>query len=312
MRKDLLSIKDLDIEDIESIFSMSADLKQRRQKPQDALFAPLQRKTLAMIFQKASTRTRISFEVGMYQLGGRALYLDKNDLQMGRGEPLVDTARILSRYVDAVLVRTYQHKEVEDLAKFAAIPVINGLTDKLHPCQIISDMFTIKEKKGRLKNLKIAYIGDGNNIANSWLYAAAKMNLHLWIACPLGYEPDRGIIKEVMSPEIVEKKQIVICQDPKEAAYQADIMYTDVWASMGQEEEQKKRIRDFAGYQIDEALLQKAREDVLVMHCLPAHRGEEITEAALEGKNSIVFDQAENRLYAQQAILLKLLAEDAL
>lgn len=312
MKKDLLSIKDLDIRDIESIFSISADLKQRRKKTQDAQFAPLCGKTLAMIFGKASTRTRISFEVGMYQLGGKALYLDKDDLQMGRGEPLVDTARILSRYVDAVLLRTYQQKEVEDLAKFATIPVINGLTDKLHPCQIISDMFTIKEKKGRLKNLKIAYIGDGNNIANSWLYAAAKMNLHLWIACPPGYEPDQGIIKEVMSPEIVKNKQIVIGQNPKEAAYQADIVYTDVWASMGQEKEQEKRIRDFTGYQIDEGLLQEAREDVLVMHCLPAHRGEEISEDVLEGKNSVVFDQAENRLYAQQAILLKLLGVDAL
>ena len=310
MRKDLLSIKDLDLIDIEDILALSADLKKRRQKPQDVQFAPLRGKTLAMIFEKASTRTRISFEVGMYQLGGRALYLDKNDLQMGRGEPLKDTARILSRYVDAVLVRTYEQKQVEDLAAFAAIPVINGLTDKLHPCQIISDMFTIKEKKGRLKNLKIAYIGDGNNIANSWLYAAARMNLHLWIACPPGYEPNQGIIQEVMSPEIVEKKQIVICQDPEEAAYQADIVYTDVWASMGQEEEQEKRIRDFEGYQIDDALLQKAREDVLVMHCLPAHRGEEITEAVLEGKNSVVFDQAENRLYAQQGILLKLLGDD--
>ena len=310
MKKDLLSIKDVDLHDIESLFSVSADLKQRRQNTQGAYFAPLFGKTLAMIFQKASTRTRISFEVGMFQLGGRALYLNANDLQIGRGESLPDTARVLSRYVDGVLVRTYRQEEVEELAKFTTIPVINGLTDTLHPCQIISDMFTIKEKKGRLENLKIAYIGDGNNIANSWLYAAAKMNLQLWIACPSGYEPDPGIMKEVITPEIADKKQIVICQDPQEAAYQADILYTDVWTSMGQEEEREKRIRAFSGYQIDEDFLQKAAKDVSVMHCLPAHRGEEITEAVLEGENSIVFDQAENRLYVQQAILLKLLGED--
>ena len=300
---------DLEFKDIENIFSLSADLKKRRQELHGAIFEPLRGKTLAMIFQKASTRTRISFEVGMFQLGGKALYFNKNDLQMGRGEPLQDTARILSLYVDAVLIRTYQQKEVENLAKFADIPVINGLTDKLHPCQIISDMFTIKEKKGKLENLKIAYIGDGNNIANSWLYAAAKMNFQLWIACPLGYEPDPEIIKEVITPEIAEKEQIMIGQDIQMAACQADVLYTDVWASMGQEKEQKKRMRDFSGYQINEDLLQKAHEDVLVMHCLPAHRGEEITETVLEGEKSIVFGQAENRLYAQQALLLKLLGK---
>ncbi|MEW5801329.1 MAG: ornithine carbamoyltransferase [bacterium] len=307
MKKDLLSIKDLDREDIESLLSLSFDLKQRRQKKQDIHFSPLKGKTLAMLFQKPSTRTRVSFEVGMFHLGGIALYLNANDLQLGRGESISDTARVLSGYVDAILVRTYQQEEVEEMARFATVPVINGLTNKFHPCQVLSDLFTIKEKTGALESLKIAYIGDGNNVANSWLYAAAKMNLNLWVACPRGYEPDPEVISEVESLQGAAKKRIVIGYVPEEAAYQADVLYTDVWISMGQEEEKEKRKQAFSGYQLNEALLQKARKDALVMHCLPAHRDEEITSGVLEGKNSVVFDQAQNRLYMQQAILLKLL-----
>ncbi|MGA1876258.1 MAG: ornithine carbamoyltransferase [bacterium] len=309
MKKDLLSIHDLDPKDIESLFPLSADLKMRRRRGYHDEYKPLRGKTLAMIFHKASTRTRISFEAGMFQLGGSALYLHANDLQMGRGESLADTARILSRYVDGILIRTYRQEEVEELSRFASIPVINGLTDKLHPCQILSDLFTIQEKKGRLTDLKIAYIGDGNNIANSWLYAAAKMNLHLWIACPAGYEPNTEVVKEAITEEVIDKRQIVICQEPEEAASDADVLYTDVWISMGQEKEREKKLQAFSGYQIDTALLQKARKDALVMHCLPAHRGEEISGEVLEGKNSVIFDQAENRLYVQQAILIRLLGQ---
>jgi len=307
MKKDLLSIKDLDREDINSLISLSFDLKKMRQEKQDLHFSPLKGKTLAMIFQKASTRTRVSFEVGMFRLGGIALYLNSNDLQMGRGESIADTARILSGYIDAILIRTYQQEEVEEMARCATVPVINGLTNKHHPCQILSDLFTIKEKTGALESLKIAYIGDGNNVANSWLQVAATLNLQVWVACPQGYEPDPDVIGEVEALQSADRKKIIICHDPQEAAYQADILYTDVWASMGQEEEKEKRKRDFAGFQINEELVRKAGKDVLVMHCLPAYRGEEITAGVLDGKNSIVFDQAENRLYMQQAILLKLL-----
>lgn len=301
-------MKDLNREDFESLLALSFDLKLKRKKQQDINFAPLKGKTLAMIFQKSSTRTRISFEVGMIHLGGYALYLNANDLQIGRGEPVMDTARILSGYVDAVLVRTFQQQEIEELARYATIPVINGLTDKFHPCQILSDLFTIKEKIGSFSDLKIAYIGDGNNVANSWIQAAALLNLHLWIACPAGYEPDPEVIREADVSQGIAKKRIVITHDPQEAAHQADVLYTDVWVSMGQEAEKEERRRAFDGYQINRALVKKARKDVLVMHCLPAHRGEEITEDVLEGRNSIVFDQAENRLYLQQAVLLKLLA----
>lgn len=307
MKKDLLSIHDLQPEDIEGIFSLSSELKQRRYNGQRLDFTPLRGKTLGMIFQKASTRTRISFEVGMFQLGGIALYLNTNDLQMGRGEPLQDTARVLSGYLDGILIRTYQQEEVEQLARYAAIPVINGLTDSLHPCQILSDLFTIQAKKKTLVGLKIAYIGDGNNVANSWLQAAAKLNLHLWIACPVGYEPNQEMVDEVISQGQTDHGRIVISHDPREAASQADILYTDVWTSMGQEQEQEQRVRDFYGFQINQALLGLAKQDALVMHCLPAHRGEEITEEVLESSHSIIFEQAENRLYVQQAILIKLL-----
>ena len=307
MKKDLLSITDLEREDIESLISLSFDLKQMRQKKQDTHFSPLKGKTLAMIFHKASTRTRLSFEVGMFHLGGIAIYLNTHDLQMGRGESISDTARILSSYVDGILIRTYQQEEVEEMARWARVPVINGLTNKHHPCQILSDLFTIKEKTGALESLKIAYIGDGNNIANSWLQAAARLNLHLWVACPHGYEPDPEVVREVEALQGPDKKRIVISHDPQEAAYQADVLYTDVWVSMGQEEEKETRKKAFAGFQINEALVQKARKNVLVMHCLPAYRGEEITPGVLDSKNSIIFQQAENRLSMQQAILLKLL-----
>ncbi len=307
MQKDLVSIKDFNTKDIEKLFTLSLDLKKRRAKSEGENFCPLKGKTLAMLFQKSSTRTRVSFETGMFLLGGKALYLNTTDLQVGRGEPVKDTARVLSRYVDGILIRTFLQEEVEDFAEFASIPVINGLTDKLHPCQILSDMFTIQEKKGSLEDLKIAYIGDGNNIAHSWLYAAAEMGLHLWIACPEKYQPDKEIINEAMK---AKKGKIVIVHDPKEAADQADILYTDVWASMGQEKEKENRIRDFSGFQLNDLLLQRAKKDVMVMHCLPAHREEEITDSVLEGRHSIIFDQAENRLYVQQAILIMLLGAE--
>ncbi len=302
MKKDLLSIYDLDRNDAGVIFDKAAKLKKYQQKRK--AYTPLRGKTLGMIFDKSSTRTRISFEVGMYQLGGVALFLSSRDTQLGRGESVSDSARIMSRYLDGIMIRTYSQELVEEFARHASIPVINGLTDREHPCQILSDIFTIMEKKGSFAGLKIAYVGDGNNIANSWIYAAARLPLHLSLACPEGYEPDKYILEKGMREA---EMGISIHRDPVDAVRDADVVYTDVWTSMGQEAEQEERKRVFRGYQINEALLAHAGKDVMVMHCLPAHRGEEITAEIMDGPQSVVIDQAENRLHVQKAIMQILL-----
>lgn len=298
MKKDLLSIYNLDPEDFRVIFEKAAELKKMMKAGES--YQPLKGKTLGMIFDKSSTRTRISFEVGMFQLGGIALFLSSRDTQIGRGESVQDTARIMSRYLNGIMIRTYAQESVEELALHATIPVINGLTDLLHPCQILSDLFTILEKKGTYEGLKIAYIGDGNNVANSWINAAARLPIHLALACPEGYEPNAFIFERAVK---VAQGGVVLHRDPADAAAQADVVYTDVWASMGQEAEQAKRAEVFKPYQVDRRLLACARRDAMVMHCLPAHRGEEITAEVLDGPQSVVMDQAENRLHVQKAIM---------
>jgi len=266
---------------------------------------PLAGKTLAMIFAKSSTRTRVSFEVGTYQLGGHALFLSSRDIQLGRGEPIRDTARVLSRMVDGIMIRTFAQSDVDDLARFGSIPVINGLTDLLHPCQIMADLQTIQESFGRdLEGVKVAWVGDGNNMANSWLNAAYRLGFELRLAFPAGYEPDAGILARAQGAA-----KIVITHDPREAVEGADVVNTDVWTSMGQEEEQAKRERDFQGYLVDDTLMARASDRSIFLHCLPAHRGEEVSDEVIEGPRSRVFDEAENRLHAQKAIMVKLMAE---
>lgn len=303
--KDLLSIYDLSLEEIKLIFRIAEQLKsdQKIGKPHPYLKG----KTLGMIFQKSSTRTRVSFEVGMAQLGGNALYLSGNDLQLGRGETIADTARVLSRYLDGIMIRTFSHQDVEELAFYSTIPVINGLTDLLHPCQILADLFTIKEKKGKLAGLKLAFIGDGNNVAHSLLYGCSKLGLDLAIASPQGYQPDREIVERANVLAEKTGSQITITPDPLEAATGADVLYTDVWASMGQEKEQEERLKAFAGYQVNSQLLRAANKDPIFLHCLPAHRGEEVTAEIIDGPYSAVFDEAENRLHVQKAIMALLM-----
>lgn len=304
--RDFLSLYDYTPEEINYLLEVAIDLKY---KQQNGIPHPyLAGKTLGMIFQKNSTRTRVSFEVGMYQLGGMALFLSANDLQIGRGEPIKDTARVLSRYLDGIMIRTYSHDEVLELAKYADIPVINGLTDLLHPCQALADLMTIKEYKGQLAGLKMAYIGDGNNMAHSLMYAGAKMGMHVAVASPTGYTPDETVTEQATAVAAETGGSISITGDINEAAKDADVIYTDVWASMGQEEEAAKRRKAFAGYQVNRELLQLAKHDVIVLHCLPAHRGEEITDEVIEGPHSAVFDEAENRLHAQKAIMALLMA----
>jgi ornithine carbamoyltransferase len=298
MKKDLLSIYDLDRETVGIIFENAVKLK--KMQKEGTVYTPLKGKTLGMIFDKSSTRTRISFEVGMYQLGGLALFLSSRDTQLGRGETTPDTAKIMSRYLDGIMIRTYSQKLVETFARYATVPVINGLTDLQHPCQILSDLFTIMEKRGRWKGMKVAYIGDGNNVANSWIDAAARLPFQLTLACPQGYEPDPLILERGIREA---ERGITVHRDPVEAVRQDDVVYTDVWTSMGQEAEQEARKNIFKDYQINEALLTHAGKDVMVMHCLPAHRGEEITADVMDGPRSVVIDQAENRLHVQKAIM---------
>jgi ornithine carbamoyltransferase len=304
MKKDLLSIYDLTAEEIETILQKAGELKEMHQ--QGTQHRPLEGKTLAMVFEKPSTRTRVSFEAGMYQLGGHALFLNPQDTQLGRGEALADTARVLSRYVEGIMIRTFAQEQVDEMARFASVPVINGLTDLLHPCQILSDCFTIWEKRGSYRGLKVAYVGDGNNVANSWINGALRLGFDLWLACPKGYEPDQAILSRAVEES---SSKIILTHDPKEAAEGAHVINTDVWASMGQEGEREKRIKALQGYQVNADLLRGAREDVLVMHCLPAHRGEEITDEVMDGPHAVVFDQAENRLHVQKAILTLLMGQ---
>jgi ornithine carbamoyltransferase len=298
LKKDFLSVYDLTRRDFDRIFSHAANLKAMLKD--GIIYQPLAGKTLGMIFDKSSTRTRLSFEAGMYQLGGLAIYLNSRDTQLGRGETIADTARIVSRYLDAVMIRTFAQESVEEFARHATIPIINGLTDLMHPCQIVSDLFTIVERKGTYEGLKIAYVGDGNNMANSWIDAAAKLPLKLTLACPKGYDPDARILERGRTKA---PKGVSLFRDPVQAVKNADVVYTDVWASMGQEAEQETRAKVFEGYQVNRKLMQHAKPDAIVMHCLPAHRGEEISAEVLDGPRSVVWDEAENRLHVQKAIL---------
>ena len=298
MKRDLVSIFSLSRDEIDHLMERTATLKAKQKE--GVPYTPLQGKTLGLIFEKASTRTRISFEVGMYQLGGYPLFLDFRDMQLSRGETVADTARVFSRYVDGIMARTFSHETIEEMAQYATVPVINGLSDLLHPCQTLSDVFTIVEKMGGYRGVKVAYIGDGNNVANSWVNCAARLDFQLSLACPEGYEPDSSILEGARRES---RGEIQLIHDPGKAVSGADVIYTDVWASMGQESEHAKRLRRFRDYQVNSRLVKAAKKDVRVMHCLPAHRGEEITDEVMDGGHSIVWDQAENRLHVQKAIL---------
>lgn len=296
----LLKLQDLTREDILSILNLADQLKFERINGVQKDY--LKGKKMGLIFQKASTRTRVSFEVGIYELGGYGLFLSSNDLQIGRGEPVQDTARVLSRYLDGIMIRTFEQQGVEDLAKYGSIPVINGLTDYAHPCQVLADLMTIREYKGSFKGLKMAFIGDGNNMANSLTVGAIKTGMSFAIACPKGYEPDAKIMQWAK-----ENGDFVVTESVEEAIKDADVVYTDVWASMGQESERQKRAEAFKGYQVNKECMKYAKPDAMVMHCLPAHRGEEITEDVFEEHAKEIFDEAENRLHAQKAVMVKLL-----
>lgn len=298
--KHLLKLADLSREELLSILNLADQLKYERKN--GVVNETLKGKKLGMIFQKSSTRTRVSFEVGMYELGGYALFLSNRDLQIGRGEPVEDTARVLSRYLDGIMIRTFEQKEVEDLAKYGTVPVINGLTDYCHPCQVLADLMTVRERKGSFKNLKLCFIGDGNNMANSLMVGAVKTGMAFSIACPKGYESDADLVKWAK-----ENGDVTVTEDVIEAAKGADVVYTDVWASMGQEEEKKLREKAFAGYQINANVMKVAKKDAMVLHCLPAHRGEEISADVFEAHADEIFEEAENRLHAQKAVLCKLL-----
>jgi len=303
MKKDLLTLRDLDAEDFEALFARSLELKERHgARIQDQ---PLLGKTLGLVFDKASTRTRVSFEAAMSQLGGTALFLNARDTQLMRNEPIADTARVLSRYLDGLVVRTYSQDLLQELAAGASIPVLNGLTDLYHPCQVLSDLMTILERKGRLAGLTVVWVGDGNNVAHSWLNASAILGLDLILACPEGYYPKEEILEAAREDT---KGSIVVLSDPREAVLDADVIYTDVWASMGHERESEHRKKIFRPFQVDQGLVALAKENVMVMHCLPAHRGEEIASDVLEGEQSVVWDQAENKLHMHKAILEKYMA----
>lgn len=295
MSRDFLSIKDLTRNEIEELFGFAAGLKLSR-KTHDK---PLNNKTLGLVFEKPSNRTRVSFEVGMFELGGNTIYLGSDEIELGKREAIKDAARVLSRYLDAMVIRTFSHDRLLEMAQHSSVPVINGLTDLLHPCQALSDLFTIKEKKG-LKDVTLAFVGDGNNVLNSLLYGCSKLGVKINVACPKGYEPDKDILKNAGAFAELFNSAL-------KAVEGADIVYTDVWASMGQEKEQKKRSRIFKPFQVNSKLLSLAKRNAVVMHCLPAHRGEEITDDVLDSRQSIVIDQAENRLHLQKAILVKLL-----
>lgn len=303
--KSLASLDDLTKEGIEEVLKRSGSLKSQLLRGEEHPL--LKGKTLAMIFEKPSTRTRVSFEVGMWQLGGYSLYLSSGDLQLGRGETIADTARTLSRYVNGIMARVFAHQTILDLIKYSRVPVINGLSDFTHPCQGLADLFTIFEKKGRLSGLKLAYVGDGNNVAHSLLYGCSKVGMDITLACPKGYEPDPKVVSKAKEEGKRSGAKVLVTKDPKEAVRDADVVYTDVWASMGKEKEHEKRVKIFKPYQVNIKLIKEAKEEYLFMHCLPAHRGEEVTDEVADSKNSVIFDQAENRLHTQKALMALIL-----
>ncbi len=302
MKKDFLALNAFSKKELDTLFDLALELKKKQQEGDKHRL--LKGKTLAMIFEKSSTRTRVSFEVGIYQLGGHGLFISSGASQMGRGEPIRDTARTLSRYCDGIMIRTYGQEIVEELAQYATIPVINGLTDLFHPCQVMADIMTVIEHKGGYKGLKFAWVGDGNNMANTWIEAAAIFGFDLTLACPKGYQPNAQVLEWAQARGT---SSIVLTDDPKEAVRDADVLNTDVWASMGQEEEQKAREKAFAGFQLNGTMIGLAKNDCIVMHCLPAHRDEEITDEVIEGPRSVVWDEAENRLHVQKAIMARLM-----
>lgn len=300
--RDFLAIPDFSAAELESLFRLAESMRSGAYTKK-----PLAGKSLAMIFMKSSTRTRVSFEVGAWQLGGHALFLSPRDIQLGRGEPVSDTANVLSRYVDGIMIRTFSHAEVEALAATATVPVINGLTDLLHPCQILADILTVRQHLGTIAGKKVAWIGDGNNMANSWINAAYRLGFELALACPEGYDPDPAILTRAQGVA-----KVTVVRDPKEAAAGAHVVNTDVWASMGQEEEQAAREKAFAGYTVDNALMARAANDAIFLHCLPAHRGEEVAADVIDGPRSRVWDEAENRLHIQKAIMAVLMGGESL
>ncbi len=300
--KHLISLHDLSADQIYEILKMSEKLK--KELKQGIPHQHLKGKTLGMIFTKSSTRTRVSFEVGMHQLGGHPLFLSSADIQLGRGETIYDTAQVLSRYLDGIMIRTFKHSDVEDLAKYGTIPVINGLTDLMHPCQILADLFTIYEHKGDLKGLKLAYVGDGNNITHSLLHGCAKVGMDISVATPSNYACDGAIAAEAQEDAKISGSNIVFTQDAVEAVKNADVIYTDTWVSMGQESEKEKRLKVFMPYQVNSNLMSHAKKDAIFLHCLPAYRGYEVTEEIIDGPQSVVFDEAENRLHVQKAVMV--------
>lgn len=303
--RDFIELTDYTTEEIHYLIDLAIELKRKQKNGEE--YQPLKGKTVGLIFEKSSTRTRVSFEVGTYQLGGHALFLSKNDIQLGRGETIPDTAGVMSRYLDGIMIRTFGHDKVVDLARYATVPVINGLSDLAHPCQVLADYQTLYEYKGTLQGLKLAYIGDGNNMAHSLMIGGAKLGVHVSVASPEGYEPDPQIVADAQEIAKATGAVIEVVRDPKAAVQDADAIYTDVWASMGFEEEQKAREVAFRDYQVDEQLARHAKPDYVFMHCLPAHRGEEVSEGVIDGEHSIVFDQAENRLHAQKALMAALI-----
>ena len=301
MKRDFLRLWDFSSDEISLLLKRAIELKSGK----DALTCPLIGKNIGLLFEKASTRTRVSFEVGIYQLGAQVIYMNPKEIQLGRGETIHDTARVLSRYLDAIVIRTFSHDTLVEFASNSSIPIINGLSDLNHPCQALADLMTILEKKGKLKDILLTYIGDGNNVANSLIEAASRMEMNLRIACPKGFDPDSQILKEAKA---VAKSELTILRNPTEAAEGADVLYTDVWVSMGQEKKAKEKKKKFKGYQLNTKILSCAKKNAIVLHCLPAHRGEEITDDVMDSPQSAVFDQAENRLHTQKALLEFLLA----
>jgi ornithine carbamoyltransferase len=302
--KDFIEIHDYTADEVQELFELARDIKAQPKK----FGSTLQGQTLAMIFEKSSTRTRVSFEVGMFQMGGHALFLSARDIQLGRGEPIYDTAKVLSRYVDGIMARTFAHKTVTDLAEYASVPVINGLTDLSHPCQVLTDYFTAWEKfGGELKGRKLAYIGDGNNMAHSLMYGGSKVGMHVAIATPGGYAPDPAVVAQASADAQAAGTKLLVTTSIDEAVQDADVIETDVWASMGQEDEAEKRRNDFEGWMVDAAMMAKAKKEAIFLHCLPAHRGEEVSAEVIDGTQSVIYDEAENRLHVQKAIMVALM-----